>query len=361
MRRGRLRTGLRIALSTAIGLSLALTANDPTLAQPSPRQTTPARGPADAPPANDPTLAQPQPSQTTPARSPADAPPYPLEGDAVSEPPSAPATAHAVACSESFGKDSNHLKLAMGFGFKNVTTTNVQAENGTKVAASVLFPDDPQQRLEVWWTNAASHSGIYLIVIGGKSDWTAPGGLRLGLTLAELEKLNHKSFKLKGFDKNGVATGTNWDGGALASLAGGCNAGLSLRPDPKVSGKIIGTLSPNKEYASSNPQMRAAKPTVSEILIGYPTDAPATEGAGQPLTRQRASEDCWMETEQGAKGLSLEKRANLVDKCVKDKMSGAKTTDVPATEAAPQSSSPPATEAAPQSPSIPERPHPFGH
>jgi hypothetical protein len=221
----------------------------------------------------------------------------------------------------------------MSFGFTNVTATDIEAENGTKVAASVLFPGDPQQRLEVWWTNATSHSGIYLIVIGGKSEWTAPGGLRLGLTLAELEKLNHKSFKLKGFDKNGVATGKDWNGGELASLAGGCNAGLSLRADPKVSAKIIGALSPNKEYASSNPQMRAAKPTVSEILIGYPTGAPATqaapqlpaaEAAPQPLTQQRASEDCWMETEQGAKSLPLDQRAKLVDKCVKDKMSGAK-------------------------------------
>jgi hypothetical protein len=285
--------GLRKALFAAMGVSLALTANDPTLAQPQPRQTTPAA-------------------------------PHPPEGDAVSGPPSAAATAHAVACSATFGKDSNHLKLAMDFGFTNVTATDVEAEDGTKVAASVLFPDDPQQRLEVWWANAASHSGIYLIVIGGKSDWTAPGGLRLGLALAELEELNHKSFKLKGFDKNGVATVKDWDGGALASLAGGCNAGLSLRADPKVSAKIIGALSPNKDYASSNPQMRAAKPTVSEILIGYPTDASATEAARQPLTRQRASQDCWMETEQGAKSLSLEKRAQLVDKCVKDKMSGAK-------------------------------------
>ena len=253
MRGGRLRTGLRIAVSTAIGLSLALTANY--LA-----------------------LAQSQPGQTGPARDPAAVPPYPLEGEAVSKPPAAPATAHAVACSENFGKDSSHLKLAMSFGFRNVTATDVEA-NGTKVAASVIFPDDPQQRLEVWWKDATSSSGTYLIVITGQSDWTAPGGMRLGLTLAELEKLNHKSFKLKGFDKNGVATVSDWGGGELASLAGGCNSGLSLRADPKVSAKIIGALSPNKEYASSNPQMRAAKPTVSEILIGYPNDAPATEAA----------------------------------------------------------------------------------
>src|SRR6516162_7408756 len=194
------------------------------------------------------------------------------------------------------------------------------------------------------------HVAIFnLIVITGQSDWTAPGGLRLGLALAELEKLNHKSFKLKGFDKNGIATISDWGGGELASLAGGCNAGLNLRADPKVSAKIISALSPNKEYASSNPQMRAAKPTVSEILIGYPTDATATGAAPQALTHQRASEDCWMEIEPRAKGLPLEKRAKLVDNCVKDKMSGAKTADALATEAASQSSSPPATEAAPQS------------
>jgi hypothetical protein len=30
----------------------------------------------------------------------------------------------------------------MSFGFKNVTATDVEAEDGTKVAASVIFPDD---------------------------------------------------------------------------------------------------------------------------------------------------------------------------------------------------------------------------
>jgi hypothetical protein len=301
MREGRFGTGLRIAFWAA--MSLALTANYPMLAQS-------------------------QPGQASPVRDPAAASPYPIEEEAASKPapasPAPPATAHTVACSESFGKDSNHLKLTMGFGFKNVTTTDVQAKDGTKVDASVIFPDDPQQRLEVWWTNASWHSGTYLIVIAGKSDWTAPGGLRLGLTLAELEKLNHKSFKLKGFDKDGIANISDWDGGALGSLAGGCRSGVNLRADPKASAKIVGALSPTKEYASSNPQMRAAKPTVSEVLIGYPTDAPATEAAPQPVTHQRASEDCWMETEHGAKSLPPDKRAKLVDKCVKDKMSGAK-------------------------------------
>jgi nitrous oxide reductase accessory protein NosL len=48
------------------------------------------------------------------------------------------------------------------------------------------------------------------------------------------------------------------------------------------------------------------------------TDTPAAEAAPQPLTQSKAAEQCWMETEQG------NKRAKVVDKCVKDKMSGAK-------------------------------------
>ena len=54
------------------------------------------------------------------------------------------------------------------------------------------------------------------------------------------------------------------------------------------------------------------------------TDTPAAEAAPQPLTQSKAAEQCWMETEHGNKSLPLEKRAKIVDQCVKDKMSGAK-------------------------------------
>src|SRR5215831_19586637 len=174
-----------------------------------------------------------------------------------------------VACSGTFAKDSSHLKLAMFFDSKNITFTDVDASQGAKVPASVLFPNDPKRRLEVWWSNITARKDIHLIVIGGQSTWAAPGGLRLGQTLEQLEKLNHKPFKLKGFDKDGIATGSDWDGGALATVAGGCKPGVSLRADAKASAETIGALSADKEYSSSDPAIRAAKPTVSEILIGY--------------------------------------------------------------------------------------------
>jgi hypothetical protein len=53
-------------------------------------------------------------------------------------------------------------------------------------------------------------------------------------------------------------------------------------------------------------------------------DTPAAEAAPEPLTQSKAAEQCWMETEHGAKSMPLEKRSKVVDQCVKDKMSGAK-------------------------------------
>jgi len=96
-----------------------------------------------------------------------------------------------------------------------------------------------------------------------------PQTTRLGQTLEQVEKLNHKPFKLKGFDKDRIATVSDWDGGALATLAGDCKPGLSLRADAKAAAEKIGALSADKEYSSSDPAIRATKPTISEILIGY--------------------------------------------------------------------------------------------
>jgi hypothetical protein len=183
--------------------------------------------------------------------------------------PNSGASIHTVACgSGAFSQDSSSLKLAMVFDSSNLTYQDVDF-NGTKVGASILYPKDPKRRLEVWWQNPANRSGTYLILINGKSTWGGPNGLKLGLMLPELEKLNHKPFKLKGFDKDGTATVSDWDGGALAKVPGDCKTGVSLQPDSKAAPDAIAALTADKEYSSNDAEMRALKPRVSEILIGY--------------------------------------------------------------------------------------------
>lgn len=172
-----------------------------------------------------------------------------------------------IDCSGVFAKDSNHRKLATAFENKNVAYTQVDPATGKM--ASVLYPKDPKRRLEVWWSNPIGRSNTHLIVINGESAWTAPGGVSLGLTLAELEKLNGKPFKLLGFNKDGVAALSSWDGGALAALPGGCELGLSLRAGANAPQSAVQAIPADQVYSSTDAALRAAAPTVSEILVGY--------------------------------------------------------------------------------------------
>jgi hypothetical protein len=131
-----------------------------------------------------------------------------------------------------------------------------------------LFPKDPKRRLEVWWENEAARSGTYLIVINGQSTWSAPKGLKLGLPLAALERLNGKPFKTGAFSKGNEASVSDWQGGALESLTGGCKVGVSMRADPKAAPQAIERAAAT-ELASTDAVLRAIKPVVAEIIIGY--------------------------------------------------------------------------------------------
>jgi hypothetical protein len=176
--------------------------------------------------------------------------------------------ARTIACNGVFGKESSHLKLATRFDSRNVAFTEVDGPEGSRLMASVLFPNDPRRRLEVLWQNEAARADTHLIVINGQSAWTAPKGLRLGLALAALEKLNGKPFKMSGFDQPNGGSVSDWQGGALETLPGGCRLGIRLVPDAKATeaarNEVLG-----KEFLSNDAKMRAVRPIIAEIIIGY--------------------------------------------------------------------------------------------
>jgi hypothetical protein len=62
---------------------------------------------------------------------------------------------------------------------------------------------------------------------------------------------------------------SDWDGGTLSALAGGCKVGISLRADPKATAVTLGGLPGDRAFTSSDASLRAANPTVSEILVAY--------------------------------------------------------------------------------------------
>ncbi len=65
---------------------------------------------------------------------------------------------------------------------------------------------------------------------------------------------------------------------------------------------------------------------IAVALAGCNTDAtgnPSVRAAPkEPLTHQQAALQCWTATEHGHADLPLDKRADIVDVCIKDKMAG---------------------------------------
>jgi len=178
------------------------------------------------------------------------------------------ARARTIDCRGAFARDSSHIRLAQVFGPDNVTFTDVEGPDNSKIPASVLFPRDPARRLELLWTNTSSRSGTQVIVINGKSGWTAPRGVKLGAQLAAVEKLNGKPFKLTPFGADG-STAADWQEGQLLKLQGGCKIGMRFLADPRTSQEARAELASASELLSSDANVRALRPTVAEILIGY--------------------------------------------------------------------------------------------
>jgi len=233
----------------------------PAPAPPPPATPAPAPAPA-APPASAP-AATPQPQAPAAQRN--APPPRPRAAKPRAKP--APA-AHTLACAGAFAKNTSEQKLAAQFGKDNVVWTQVDGPEASKLDATVLFPTDPKRRLEVLWTNAETRSDVQVIAINGQSAWTAPKGLKLGLTVAALEKLNGKPFSMKGFGGDTSGQVTSWNGGALAALPGGCMAGVRFSADPKA-GPLDASIIDGKEFLSNLPALKTAQAKVAEILIGY--------------------------------------------------------------------------------------------
>jgi hypothetical protein len=179
------------------------------------------------------------------------------------------ASSRLIKCEGPFGRNAGHADLVKAFGSKNVVDQEIDGVEGQKIKASVLYPDDPKARLEFVWSDEKARRRPTLIRATDQSAWATANGIRIGTALAEIEQMNGKPFKLSGFDKDRVATLSDWNGGQLATLAGGCKVGISLRADSKTAASTLSTLPADRSFTSSDTALRAANPTVSEILVAY--------------------------------------------------------------------------------------------
>lgn len=178
-----------------------------------------------------------------------------------------PVLAEEIACEGAFGIDSSEARLIEIYGADNVVTGTVPGPEGTEMLATTVFPDDPKRSLQfVWWNEEALSDPSYIDL---PAKLSAPGGVHIGQSLAEVEALNGEPFTLLGFgwDYGGSA---GFQSGALSDLPGDCI--LSVRFEYGESPEGLDTLPAmgDKELSSSDPLLAQMQVRLYAVSVGYP-------------------------------------------------------------------------------------------
>ena len=179
----------------------------------------------------------------------------------------APALAEEVSCLGVYGPDSSEALLIDTFGAANVVTGTVPGPEGTELIATAVFPDDPDRRMEFGWYDEQAFARPGHIRLAPSQ--TAPGGVRIGQTVAEVEALNGAPFLVGGFwwDYGGYA---NIETGRLASLEG-CHLSIRFAPAGDIPASIdSATVSGEVQVPSDDPLLAAIDTRVQVLTLGYP-------------------------------------------------------------------------------------------
>lgn len=175
-----------------------------------------------------------------------------------------------LACTGPFAKDTTHAKLVTEFGAKNVAFKDVELPGNYLTKATVVHDADPTKRLVFFWADEKNRTKLKSILVEAPSIWLGPGGVRNGLPLKELEKLNGGSFSMIAF--GGVGSGTVSDlKGPFANVSGGCN--LTVTFEPGIANPLpprYASITGDHKLVSTNFMLRRVRAQVTEWRVTYP-------------------------------------------------------------------------------------------
>jgi len=178
------------------------------------------------------------------------------------------AYAEEFKCEGPFARDSDHQRLVSVFGPRNVVKSVVYEES-EPMSASTVFPKDPPRSVEVVWWNEKSRKQPASVQTSGR-NWVGPKGIRVGMTLDEVEALNGRPFTLYGFGWDFGGTSSDWKGGELSAVPGGCSLFVIFSLDETTSEDAQIRVSSDSEFASNQSEMKAVRPKVARIGLAFP-------------------------------------------------------------------------------------------
>lgn len=176
--------------------------------------------------------------------------------------------AEELKCRGPFARDTSHQRLVATFGQSNVGQ-QILHEEGAQFKASIVFPGDSARRVEVIWHEEKELRRPSNVQTQGAS-WSGPAGIRVGTPLDQVEAINGRPFILSGFGWDYGGTASDWKGGTLAKLLGGCNLIVVFEDDESAEESAIVKAQGDGDFGSDSPEIRAVRPKVKRIGFAFP-------------------------------------------------------------------------------------------
>jgi hypothetical protein len=160
--------------------------------------------------------------------------------------------------------------LIGAYGSANVRDTSIVLGEGETAPGAMIYPDDPQRRIELIWSDPTHKRGTSRVVLRGeRSRWMLPRDISLGTRLSDLEEKNGRPFRLAGFGWDYAGVIVSWDGGALDSILG---PSVKLYLEPRVeerAGPEYSSVLGDRDFASNLPAMRTLNPRIYQIFVDF--------------------------------------------------------------------------------------------
>ena len=173
-------------------------------------------------------------------------------------------------CDAAFAPGTSHERLAEEFGVDNVMFGQIWGDEGTIPEATTIFASVPSKRLSILWHDTPGRKAPAVVYIGEDSLWSV-GGLRVGMTIDEVEALNGAPFTLGGFNDMERGAVDSWEKGALSLSSGPCRIdvefGYGHLGVPLLLDDALDSEGP---YSSQDPTYRALGAKINSIVVYYP-------------------------------------------------------------------------------------------
>lgn len=177
-----------------------------------------------------------------------------------------PAHEEVFACAGVLGPNTTEKDIRAHYGDANVVTGTVYGAEGIEMLGTTIYPDEPGKSVEIIWydeENLAYPASVEL-----PEGVTGPGGLRLGMTIDEVEELNGQPFKLGGFwwDYGGYAY---FEVGELFEPSTDCFVSVRFLPGEFSEDIDTTAVSGDVELDSDMPLLDEIDTRVTSLIVHY--------------------------------------------------------------------------------------------